>query len=118
MKKLIAPALLAAVFLTGCSPAAAPAPAPAKVSAPKPSDAQEQALVAELEKVKPELTGRQAIVGARAGCRAILAGGPDAAQVAEVRARFDKASDTSVSPAEAQKIIEIIKTNGFCTTDG
>ena len=56
----------------------------------QPTEAQEQALIAELEKVKPELTGSRVIVNARAGCRIILHGGPDADQVTEVRARFDK----------------------------
>lgn len=117
MKKLIAPALLAVLLISGCSSAAAPASSSAP-SVPKPSDAQEQALIAELEKVKPELTGSRAIVNARAGCRTILQGGPDAEQATEVRARFGKASDTALSLEEAQKIIEIIKANGFCTTDG
>lgn len=115
MKKLIAPALLAVMALTGCSAAAtlAPSATPALTVA-KPTEAQQTALMADLAKVKPELAGPEAFIGARLACRSILAGDTEGLQVAKTRNRFSKAAGEAVSEADAKRVLKIVKTNGFC----
>lgn len=111
VKKLIAPALLAVLMLTGCSAAATPAPA---LTVAKPTEAQQMALMTDLSKVKPELAGPDVLSGARLVCRSILAGDGEAIQVVKTRERFSKAAGKAISEAEAKRALAIVKSNGFC----
>ncbi|KRE44559.1 hypothetical protein ASG92_12895 [Arthrobacter sp. Soil736] len=115
MKKLIAPALLAVLALTGCSAAATPAPAatPA-LSMAKPTEAQKTALMTDLAKVNPRIEGTRSFVSATLACRAILKGEPEEAQIMTVQDRFSRSADQPISEADARRIVEIIKANGFC----
>jgi hypothetical protein len=115
VKKLIAPALFAALALTGCAAAATPAPAATTPGVPmaKPTEAQKAALMAELAKIDPKLEGARALVDARLSCRSILKGDPEEVQIETTRQRFSTGSGT-ITEAEAKQIIEIVKANGFC----
>ncbi|SDQ21232.1 hypothetical protein [Pseudarthrobacter chlorophenolicus] len=79
MKKLIAPALLAVLALTGCSATATPAPsatapAPPALTIAKPTEAQKTALMADLAKVNPQFEGTRTLISASLACRTILKG--------------------------------------------
>ncbi|TSE17860.1 hypothetical protein B1A87_003015 [Arthrobacter sp. KBS0703] len=115
MKKLIAPALLAVLALTGCSAAATPAPAASPaVSVAKPTEAQKTALMSDLAKVNPQLEGPRVLAIATLSCRSILKGEPEGVQIMAVRDRFSRVSDKPITDPDAKRIIEVIKTNGFC----
>lgn len=114
MKKLIAPALLAVVALTGCS-AATPAPAASPaLSVGNPSEEHRAALMADLAKVNPQLEGSLAFVSASLTCRSILKGEPEEVQVGIALDRFSRVAGQAITEADAKKVLEIIKGNGFC----
>lgn len=109
MKKLIAPALLAVLALTGCSAAETP-PGPREGG---PTEAQKTALLAELVKVNPQLEGPRAVAGAIRTCSSILRGESEEVQIMSVRDRFALSGQPLTDP-DAKRILEVIKANGFC----
>jgi hypothetical protein len=113
VKKLIAPALLAVLALTGCSAAATPAASPAVSVAPA-TEEQKAALMRDLAKVNPQLEGPRVLAVATLSCRSVLQGEPEEVQIMSVKDRFSRASDKPLTDPDANRIIEIIKTNGFC----
>jgi hypothetical protein len=115
VKKLIAPALLAVLALSGCSAAVPPAPAatPA-LSMATPTEAQKAALMSDLAKVNPKFESTRSFVSAALICRAILKGEPEEVQIMTVQKRFSRSADQPITDADAKRIIEIIKANGFC----
>ncbi|SDL53394.1 hypothetical protein [Arthrobacter sp. ok362] len=129
MKKIFAAvslSTLAAVLVAGCAgslkaetPAASTAAASSAAAAPvsqipKPDAAQASSLRAELAKVNPLLDNDKAVDNSRNQCTSILGGSPADKLVTAAKTRFAGGQVKSVSDAEAQQIIEVIKANGFC----
>lgn len=114
VKKLIAPALFAVLALTGCSAAATPAPAATAVAMAKPTEAQKTALMTDLAKMNPQFEGTRALISASLSCRSILKGEPEQVQVGTARDRFSRVAGQAITEADAKKVLEIIKANGFC----
>lgn len=104
--KLLIPAILAAILLSGCSQAPkGPMPALDKT--------QEKALLAELKTVNPAFSDTRGIIGAQLACRNILRGTTETEQVTFVQDRFSMQATRMAEP-EALRVIEIVKSNGFC----
>jgi hypothetical protein len=129
MKKIFAAvslSTLTAVLVAGCAgspktetPAASTA-APSSAAAapasqiPKPDAAQAASLRAELAKINPLLDNDKAVDNSRNQCTSILGGSPADKFITAAKTRFTGGQVKSVSDAEAQQIIDVIKTNGFC----
>lgn len=95
------------------------APAAAAVSPmPEPDEAQKASLTAEFKKIDPTLDTPQAIENARRTCTMIQRGGPEAAQLSFARRVLRDANikPGAASDEAAKKIVEVIKSNGFCKT--
>lgn len=130
MKKIFAAVLLStltAVLVAGCAgspkaetpatstPAVSTAAAAAPVSQiPKPDAAQAASLRAELAKINPLLDNDKAVDSSRNQCTSILGGSPADKLVTAAKTRFTGGQVKSVTDAEAQQIIDVIKANGFC----
>lgn len=128
MKKIFAAvslSTLTAVLVAGCagSPKAeTPATSTQAVSAaaapvsqiPKPDAAQAASLRAELAKINPLLDNDKAVDNSRNQCTSILGGSPADKLVTAAKTRFTGGQVKSVTDAEAQQIIDVIKANGFC----
>lgn len=122
MKKIFAAvslSTLTAVLVAGCAgspktetPSSAAA-APAS-QIPKPDAAQAASLRAELAKINPLLDNDKAVDNSRNQCTSILGGSPADKLITAAKTRFTGGQMESVSDAEAQQIIDVIKTNGFC----
>jgi hypothetical protein len=114
VKKLVAPLLLIAALVSGCGASAvAPAVQPGVVVPP--SGDQRTALLTELVTVNPALSDDRAIFAATEVCRDILRGGAESGVIHEAQSRFISSRVLTVSEAEAGRIVEAIKANGFCT---
>lgn len=70
--------------------------------------------MADLAKVNPQIEGTRAVVSASITCRSVLKGEREQVQVVTTQERFSRSAERPISEAEAMRIIEIIKTNGFC----
>ena len=129
MKKIFAAVLLStltAVLVAGCagspktetptaSTAAASSAAAAPVSQiPKPDAAQAASLRAEFAKINPLLDNDKAVDNSRNQCTSIRGGVSADKLITAAKARFAGGQVKSVSDAEAQRIIDVIKANGFC----
>lgn len=118
--------VLTGLLLSGCAGAPSPTPSdipgpnPAAtkpaVSTPRPDAAQQTKLIAELRKIDPALETSRTVDNARQQCRVILRGEPEATQITFAKRIFRNAnmSPGSSSDDTAQKIIAVIKSNGFC----
>lgn len=124
MKKILAAVTLptlAAVLIVGCAGSPkADVPAPSSVAAtpvsqiPKPDAAQTASLRAELAKINPLLDNDKAVDNSRNQCTSILGGSAADKLISAAKTRFTGGQVKSVSDAEAQQIIDVIKANGFC----
>lgn len=104
--KILIPAIVAVMLLSGCSPASkSPMPAIDKV--------QEKAMLADLKAVNAAYSDTRGLIGAQLLCRNILRGTPETDQVAFVQSRFSM-TETRMPETEARRVIEVIKSNGFC----
>lgn len=120
MKKIFAAvslSTLTAVLVAGCagSPKTeTPSSAAPASQIPKPDAAQAASLRAELAKINPRLDNDKAVDNSRNQCTSILGGSPADKLITAAKTRFTGGQVESVSDAEAQQIIDVIKTNGFC----
>lgn len=122
MKKIVATISLAALAIllaAGCSGtpnAEAPASTTAATasSIPKPDAPQTASLRAELAKINPLLDNEKSVDNARNQCTSILGGGPYDKLINAAKTRFTSGRVKAVSDQEAQRIIDVIKANGFC----
>lgn len=104
--KILLPAIVAVVLLSGCSQAS-------KSPVPVMDKAQEKALLADLKTVNAAYSDTRGLIGAQLLCRNILRGTPETDHVAFVQSRFSMTEARMPEP-EARRVIEIIKSNGFC----
>jgi hypothetical protein len=129
MKKIfgaVSLSTLTVVLVAGCAgspkaetpatsaPAVSTAAAAPVSQIPKPDAAQAASLRAELAKINPLLDNDKAVDNARNQCTSILGGSPADKLVTAAKARFTGGQVKSVSDAEAQQLIDVIKANGFC----
>jgi hypothetical protein len=79
-------------------------------------ETQRTNLVEELKKIDPSLGEQRNIVAAQPICRIILNGEPESTQLDFARKIVRKTSIQPGPPTEvaAKKIIDVIKSNGFC----
>jgi PBP1b-binding outer membrane lipoprotein LpoB len=123
MTKIIATASIAALTVllaAGCSsspkteaPAASLRATPVS-TIPKPDAAQTVSLRAEFAKINPLFDNDKSVDNARNQCTSILGESPADKLVDSAKARFTGGQVKSVTDAEAQQIIDVIKANGFC----
>jgi hypothetical protein len=129
MKKIFAAvslSTLTVVLVAGCAgspkaetpatstPAVSTAAAAPVSQIPKPDAAQAASLRAELAKINPLLDNDRAVDNSRNQCTSILGESPADKLVTAAKARFTGGQVKSVSDAEAQQLIDVIKANGFC----
>lgn len=112
LKKLIAPLLFGAALLTGC--AGTPAAGHENAEPPAPSAEQRAALLAELEKVNPDLARPSVVAGARAMCRGILEAHSEEGQLGAARYQLSRKTP-EISDEDVVRVVAVIKANGFCT---
>lgn len=125
MKKIFSTAaltVLVGLTLSGCNspsaeiPEAIATPTASAVSAPRLDENQHKDIVMELEKIHPALGEQRNVVAVQQGCRMILLGDPETAQLdyAKKILRNTEIQPGPPTDAAAKKIIDIIKSNGFC----
>ena len=112
-------ALLAVLLTAACSAAPNPEPAAGSPSTglaamlPKPNAAQQEALLASLANINPGLSNEQAVDKARSLCGRLL--GQSSADQLIAAAKTEFSGDVpAVSDADAQRILSVIGSNGFC----
>lgn len=125
MKKIFSTAaltLLVGLTLSGCSSPSAETPEvntqiTSAVSAPRLDENQHKDIVTELVKIHPALGEQRNVVAVQQGCRMILLGDPETAQLDYARKILRNTEIQPGPPTEeaAKKIIDIIKSNGFCS---
>lgn len=113
---------LVGLLLTSCSGAPAVTPtATASLSAPtfKLDADQRTSLMAELQKIDPALGTQRTVASARQGCRMILNGDPEEAQLAfaEKILRTANVQPDATSTEKAKKVIAAIKDSGACKVE-
>jgi hypothetical protein len=114
--------LLTGLLLSGCSGAPAVTPTADPVSTnsstpePKLNAVQRTSLIAELQKIDPALGTQRTVATARQGCRMILNGDSEENQLAFAMKALSTANikPDATSADKAKKIIDVIKSNGFC----
>lgn len=99
---------------TPTEPSAGELAASAGTSIPQPTAEQEAALLAEIEKINPAFINEKTVDNARNQCTSILGESPQENLVRAVKIRFEGQGVESVSDAEAEQLLEVIRTNGFC----
>jgi hypothetical protein len=119
LKKLATTAALGlfVLLLTGCAGTPEPAKESSKTpaaAAPRPDAAQAASLKTELAKIDPGIATVRAVNNAQQECRGILAGWPEKKLTETTKRMFAQRDPKSVSDDQANAIIEVIKTNGFC----
>lgn len=119
--KIASIATLTVLLAAGCSSTPkADAPAPASTMAapvssiPKPDAAQTASLRAELAKINPLLDNDKSVDNARNQCTSLLENSTPDKLIAAAKTRFTGGQVKVVTDDEAQRIIDIIKANGFC----
>lgn len=112
MKKLVAPALLAVLMLSGCS--MLPFGKSSEASAPVPDDFQQEALLRDLSTVEPELKHPRSVTSARKVCSSILKGASDTETGQVAAASFRMAGDRALTAEQSGRVVVLIKANGFC----
>jgi hypothetical protein len=114
MKKLVIPALFAALALSGC--ASAPAASESTLdTVPRPDEAQRAALTKSLGEVAPELSGPRSVAGAVSMCRLIRKGAPETEQATAVSSIFRLDHGKPLTLEQRDRVLTAIKSNGFCT---
>lgn len=109
-----APSSEAVVTPTPTEPSVGELAASAGTSIPQPTAEQEAALLAEIEKINPAFINEKTVDNARNQCTSILGESPQENLVRAVKTRFEGQGVESVSDAEAEQLLEVIRTNGFC----
>ena len=120
----IAMALLTLLLTAACSASPSPEPAPASPSAspsaglaaslPNPDAAEQTALLASLAKINPRFSNEQAVDKARSLCGRLLGQSSEDQLIATAKAAFTGGDVPAVSDEEAQRILSVIGSNGFC----
>jgi hypothetical protein len=112
-------ALLTLLLAAGCSaapdggtPAGSPSTSPA-VTLPSPNAAQQEALLASLARIDPQLADGRAVDRARSLCGSILGMATADQLIAAVKARF-AGGGAPLTDGDAQRVLSAIGANGFC----
>jgi hypothetical protein len=118
--------LLIGLALSGCASTSTPDPlsgsgsgsteSPPPATKPLMDETQHSNLVAELKKIDPELGEQKNVAAAQPICRIILRGDPEEKQLDFAKKMIRKTSIQPGPPTDeaAKKVIDVIKTNGFC----
>ena len=84
------------------------------VTIPKPTEEQAQALRASFAEINPLLDHDGVVDDARNTCQSMLGGIEEANLIRATTMRFTAPGLSDVSEAEAVRIVEVIRANGFC----
>lgn len=109
---LVVAASIAAVALILAEALSGSGSALSEPAFPAPSEEQAAALLAGLRRIDPALDHERSIGRARNVCLDLLGGSPRAAVVERTRRRFT--GSASVSSADAEAIVELIESGGWC----
>lgn len=118
----IALVLLMLLLTAACSAApatervAGPAASPSGLAAslPKPNAAQQEALLASLANINPAFSHEGAVDRARGLCGRLLGQSSAEQLIAAAKTAFSGGDAPAVSDEDAQRILSVIGSNGFC----